>query len=499
MKKIIYSLLVLAMTAFTFSSCEDVPAPYPIPEDSGNGGNTGTETDGTESNPYTVPDAIKTASGTSKFVKGYIVGFIPKSDASTYIENTIFAATGDGIQASNVVIAASADETNYNNCMAVALPVGDVRTALNLQDNPGNYKKEVILCGNIEKYFGAMGVKSVVWAKIDNKEVGTKPGTPDAPVAGEAKGTGTEADPFNSVAAYNKAKSLEADKATTEEYYIKGKITEFVPYKEDTGEFNATYGNASFKIADDANSTSFYIYRTYYFGGEKWKEGDTQLKVGDEVVVCSKLINFKGNTPETNQGGKLISINGKKGGGSVDPTPTPDPTPAGDGMGVDAIKSGLTSGGTLPVNGYGNPKQDVTNESTWVAWTYDNVSYKGAKICQATDANGGGIQVQGNKSDAASQGFIFNATAFSKEIKTITVYLTTAASSTYAPSYSLYAAKAANGRDTQVKGTSNVETGEKFKTYTEVYDMSSYNTKFFTLWNNTQGALYIEKIVVTLK
>ena len=88
MKKIIYSLLVLAMTAFTFSSCEDVPAPYPIPEDSGNGGNTGTETDGTESNPYTVTDAIKTASGTSKFVKGYIVGFIPKSDASTYIENT---------------------------------------------------------------------------------------------------------------------------------------------------------------------------------------------------------------------------------------------------------------------------------------------------------------------------------------------------------------------------------------------------------------------------
>ena len=31
MKKIIYSLLVLAMAAFTFSSCEDVPAPYDMP------------------------------------------------------------------------------------------------------------------------------------------------------------------------------------------------------------------------------------------------------------------------------------------------------------------------------------------------------------------------------------------------------------------------------------------------------------------------------------
>ena len=31
MKKIIYSLFVLAMAAFTFSSCEDVPAPYDMP------------------------------------------------------------------------------------------------------------------------------------------------------------------------------------------------------------------------------------------------------------------------------------------------------------------------------------------------------------------------------------------------------------------------------------------------------------------------------------
>jgi hypothetical protein len=33
------------------------------------------------------------------------------------------------------------------------------------------------------------------------------------------------------------------------------------------------------------------------------------LKEGDEIVVCAKLINYMGNTPETNQGGKLISVN----------------------------------------------------------------------------------------------------------------------------------------------------------------------------------------------
>ncbi len=41
MKKILYSMLALAMAAFTLTSCEDVPAPYDDPN--GNGGNNGTD------------------------------------------------------------------------------------------------------------------------------------------------------------------------------------------------------------------------------------------------------------------------------------------------------------------------------------------------------------------------------------------------------------------------------------------------------------------------
>lgn len=33
MKKFIYSLFVLAIAATTFSSCEDVPAPYNMPQE----------------------------------------------------------------------------------------------------------------------------------------------------------------------------------------------------------------------------------------------------------------------------------------------------------------------------------------------------------------------------------------------------------------------------------------------------------------------------------
>lgn len=315
MKKYIFSVLMAAMAVFTFSSCEDVPAPYGTPNQPSTPDTPEVSTDGTEANPYTVTDAKTVGSGTNVFVKGYIVGFIPDKSLS----EAVFSA--EKAVNLNVIIAASADETDVNKCMPVQLPAGDIRTAVNLKDNVANLGQEVLLCGNIESYFGAIGVKSTSYAKIGSKEVGKKPGSETGPT-GEAKGTGTEADPFNSVAAYNEAVKLAAGSTTDQEYYIKGKLIKFVPGKNDTGEFNSSFGNASFMIADDETSTQFYIFRTYYFGGEKWKEGDTQLKVGDEVVVCSKLTNYNG-TLETAQGGKLISINGK--GGSV--TPTPDPTP----------------------------------------------------------------------------------------------------------------------------------------------------------------------------
>ena len=269
------------------------------------------------------------------------------------------------------LLAAKADEKEVNNCMPIQLPAGDLRTALNLKDNPGNLKKELIICGNIETYFGATGLKSATYAKINGKEIGKKPGdtTPGTDLKGEAKGDGSEANPFNSVAAQKYTAALEAGKATDKEFYIKGKVQSI---KE---QFSASYGNGSFYIADDANSTQFYIFRIYYFGGEKWKEGDMTLKEGDEIVVCAKLINYMGNTPETNQGGKLISVNGKTsaGGGEVKPDPTPDTPATGDAMNISSIVSGKTSSEDLPENAYGS--QVAATESTWYSWKFDNIAY----------------------------------------------------------------------------------------------------------------------------
>lgn len=324
MKKYIFSVLMAAMAAFTFISCEDVPEPYTLPTQPGAPTTPEVATQGTEASPYTVTDAKTVKTGTGKYIKGYIVGYVPDKA----LNEAIFGDASSAETApTNILLAAKADEKEVNNCMPIQLPAGDLRTALNLKDNPGNLKKELIICGNIETYFGATGLKSAIYAKINGKEIGKKPGdtTPGTDLKGEAKGDGSEANPFNSVAAQKYTAALEAGKATDKEFYIKGKVQSI---KE---QFSASYGNGSFYIADDANSTQFYIFRIYYFGGEKWKEGDMTLKEGDEIVVCAKLINYMGNTPETNQGGKLISVNGKTsaGGGEVkpDPDPKPDPTP----------------------------------------------------------------------------------------------------------------------------------------------------------------------------
>ena len=329
-----------AMAAFTFSSCEDVPAPYTQPTQPGAPTTPEVATQGTEASPYTVTDAKTVKTGTSKYIKGYIVGYVPDKA----LNEAIFGDASSAETApTNILLAAKADEKEFNNCMPIQLPAGDLRTALNLKNNPGNLKKELIICGNIETYFGAIGLKSPVYAKIDGKEIGKKPGdtTPGSDLKGEAKGDGSEANPFNSVAAQKYTAALEAGKATDKEFYIKGKIQSI------KDQFSAQYGNASVYIADDANSTQFYIFRIYYFGGEKWKEGDMTLKEGDEIVVCAKLINYMGNTPETNQGGKLISVNGKtsgEGGSETPDTPSKPDTPAtGEGLTINGTTVTLSN------------------------------------------------------------------------------------------------------------------------------------------------------------
>ena len=309
MKKFIYSCLFLAMAAITFSSCEDVPAPYNMPteDETPEVQPAGT---GTAADPFNVAGVEKYideggSAETEVYVKGKVVSVVQGSwDAS--FGSLKYYISEDGTATNQFYV--------YNGY------AGPNRTKFSGEDalKQGD---EVVICGKVDSYNGTKEFLVGNYIVSLNGEGGTD--TPDTPT-GEAKGTGTEADPFNSVAANNLAASLGSGEVSDKEYYIKGKIQ-----KIDT-QFAAQYGNASVHIADDANSQQFYIFRTYYFGGEKWKEGDGLLKEGDEIVVCAKLVNYMGNTPETNQGGKLISVNGKtsiEGGSETPDTPEKPDTP----------------------------------------------------------------------------------------------------------------------------------------------------------------------------
>lgn len=308
MKKIIYSLFVLAMAAFTFSSCEDVPAPYDMPTKPETPEEVQPTGSGTAADPFNIAAVEKYideggSAETEIYVKGKVVSVKPGSFDPQYGSLKYYI---------------SEDGTATNQFYVFNGYAGPNRTKFSGEDalKPGD---EVVICGKVDNYQGTKEFLVGNYIVSLNGQGGTT--TPDTP-AGEAKGTGTEADPFNSVAANNLATSLGSGEVSDKEYYIKGKIQEI------KDQFAAQFGNATFYIADDENSQKFLIFRTYYFGGEKWKEGDGQLKIGDEVVVCAKLINYMGNTPETNQGGKLISVNGKTSieGGSE----TPDTPSTGD-------------------------------------------------------------------------------------------------------------------------------------------------------------------------
>ena len=315
MKKIIYSLLVLAMAAFTFSSCEDVPAPYDMPTKPETPEEIQPTGSGTAADPFNIAAVEKYideggSAETEIYVKGKVVS-VKQGSFDPQYGSLKYYISEDGTATNQFYV--------YNGY------AGPNRTKFSGEDalKPGD---EVVICGKVDNYQGTKEFLVGNYIVSLNGQGGTT--TPDTP-AGEAKGTGIEADPFNSVAANNLATSLGSGEVSDKEYYIKGKIQEI------KDQFAAQFGNATFYIADDENSQKFLIFRTYYFGGEKWKEGDGQLKIGDEVVVCAKLINYMGNTPETNQGGKLISVNGKtsiEGGSETPDTPSTGDTttPNGD-------------------------------------------------------------------------------------------------------------------------------------------------------------------------
>ena len=132
-------------------------------------------------------------------------------------------------------------------------------------------------------------------------------------VGADAKGT--LSNPYTPAEAAEAVKDLKwtsnTEYESTDEVYMKGKICKIA----DKGTYTegGTYGNASFFLSGDGTGDGeFQVYRALYLGNKKFEAGQTDIKVGDEVIICGKLMNYKGDTPETVSGkAYLYSLNGK--------------------------------------------------------------------------------------------------------------------------------------------------------------------------------------------
>lgn len=331
-------MLVALMTAFTFTSCEDVPAPYDIPN-GGNGGETTTEVaegNGTVDSPYN-PLAVV------QYIKSLEAGV--NSSNYVYIKGIVSSTKEISAQFGNASFYISADGTTTGTQFYVyrVKGLGNKNIA---SDDEVKVGDEVIICAKVVNYGGntpeTVQGEGYIYSLNGKTEGGTTPST------GQATGDGSKENPFNSVAANQMASKLASGAKTDKQYYIKGKV---VSVKE---AFSAQYGNASFYISDDGKEDNkFYVFRTLYLNNEKWTEGKTNVAVGDDVVVCGSLINYMGNTPETVQGETyLVSLKSNGGG-----TETPDTPEVGEGLTLDTtngivtmMNSGVTEGSSIEVS-----------------------------------------------------------------------------------------------------------------------------------------------------
>lgn len=120
-----------------------------------------------------------------------------------------------------------------------------------------------------------------------------------------AKGSGTLADPFNSIAANNKGQELAVGQSTSEKYYVKGKIS-YVKFP-----FSSDYGTATFYISDDGTrNNEFYVCATYYLENKSWVTGNPQIVVGDEVIIYGTVSNYNGTAETTDKKSYVYSHNG---------------------------------------------------------------------------------------------------------------------------------------------------------------------------------------------
>ena len=309
----IFSMLALLSVAFAFTSCsdDDSSEPSTTPSDYSYSG------DGSKKKPYTATDA-------RNFVKN-----LTWTDKDTYDKS------------GNVYVKGKISRIDNYGTFAENVPNGYASFYISEDGTQNNefFCFRVLYFGNKVYKMGQTDIKVGDNVVIYGKLMNYRNSTPET-VAGAAylislngatdggyvedtssySGDGSKQKPFSATDALDFVKNLTwTDTDTydkTGDVYVKGKISRIVSNGTFTG--GGTYGNATFYISDDGTDLiEFHCFRILYFEGKKYKSGQTDIKVGDEVIVYGKLMNYKGNTPQTvPDEAYLISLNGATDGGA---------------------------------------------------------------------------------------------------------------------------------------------------------------------------------------
>lgn len=388
--KAIFKLAFAFAALLSFAACSDVPMPYEQPGDNPKGDEPSTETvakgTGTQADPYNVTAALKVinalASGevtpTAIYVKG-AVKQIKQIETEQY-GNANYYITDDGNN--EIYIFQSYYLGNRKFTASSKLEVGDTVVV---------YGKFTNYMGNTPETVGKGS--SYIYSLNGKTEGGT---TPDTPAEGEATGDGTKDHPYNSVAANKYTSSLASGAESDKDIYIKGKV---VSVKE---QYGTQYGNATFYISDDGKADNqFCVFRALYLDNKEYASGAT-LNPGDEVVVCGKVTNYMGNTPETVQGkAYLVSLKSNGGGTS----------------------GGGDTGDTNAANG------DFENWTSGQPNNWKTTSTAGnATLSQSTDAHGGKYSVKVTGTPSANKRLGYKEMTLKAGEYTMTFYVKAATS-----------------------------------------------------------------------
>ena len=358
MKKIYY-LIAMAVTAFTFTSCEDVPEPFGQPINPNAKETVVVEPvgSGTEADPYNVASIIKEtkdlASGQTTDKNYYVKGYVESTEKffDTYGSISYFICDDKEGKTNKFYVYSGQGLGNTKFSSLNDLKAGD----------------EVTICGKITNYKGTIEFQSQNYiVELNGVKAGGGGDTP----SGDAK-------------AVSVADFLAAAVSTDVWYQLTGTIKNLKD--------GDIYGN--FDIEDATGSV--YVYGLLSEkGGEKKK---FQELVAAKGIANGKKITIIGNRGEFNSTAQVanayfVKIEDGEGGGGT-------PTPSGDNL--------LTNG----------------DFETWSGSTPDNWNGAAgnATLEKSTDAHGGSAAVL-IKTNSANKRLSYKAITLKKGTYNISFY-----------------------------------------------------------------------------